>query len=360
MFHNVKHAVGPMMRTSFEIHDVDLAVVNGIRRVILTNIPVVGFLGEGHDPSFKVLQNDGPLHNEIILHRLGNIPIHMSEEETDAFGTTTDLEEGRSDIEYTYELNVTNTSDNMLNVTTKDMQVLGRDNIPVNMKIRDRLFPANPHTKDYILITRLRPTEKLHIKGEATKKTAAEHAGFCPVSLCSFMFIGDSINSAALGVLERERAYDKNEYGEPTKILMSIETECALSPMYLVDKALHIIISDIRKWMSSEASAIPERKNNGMEFTIEDADDTVGNIIQSQMHNHYIREKQSTAQNHKVTYVGYYSPHPLETRVIVKICIEDHDNIPDTEYVDVMRDSCSRIVAYLERIKTEWNNIPSV
>ena len=356
MFHNMKHAVGPMKRTSFEIHDVDLAVVNGIRRVILTNIPVVGFVGEGNDPSFEVLQNDGPLHNEIILHRLGNIPIHMSEEETEAFGITADLD----DTNYIYELNVTNTGDSMLNVTTKDMQVLRNDKTPVNIKIRDRLFPANPHTKDHVLITRLRPTEKLHIKGEATKGTAAQHAGFCPVSLCTFMFIGDNMASAALGVLDRERAYDKNEYGEPKKILMSIETECALSPIYLVDKALNIIISDIRDWMSSEASAIPDRKNNGMEFTIEDADDTVGNILQSQMHNHYIREKQSTAQNHTVTYVGYYAPHPLETRVVVKICIEDHDNIPDTEYIDVMRDSCSRIVAYLERIKAEWNNIPSV
>lgn len=330
----------------------DLAVINGIRRVILTNIPVVGFIGEGHEPSFKVLQNDGPLHNEIIQHRLGNIPIHLSEEETDAFGTT------GVGIDYSYELNVENTGDRLLNVTTKDIHVLGDNDVPVNAKTRERLFPAHPLTKDYVLITRLRPTEKLHIKGHATKETAALHAGFCPVSLCSFMFMGDA--PPGLGVLERERAYEKNEYGEPTKVLMSIETECALSPTYLVDKALAIIIANIREWMSSEASGTPDRKDSGMEFTIQGADDTVGNILQSQMHNHYIREKQSTAQNHVVTYVGYYSPHPLETSVVVKICIENHDDIPDTEYVDVMKDSCSRVVAYLDRVKTEWNNIPSV
>ena len=352
----MKHAVGAMQRTSFEIHGVDLAVVNGIRRVILTNIPVVGFVGEGHEPSFTVLQNDGPLHNEIILHRIGLIPIHMSDTETEAFGTTTEIE-GSGNMEYTYELNVANTDDSLLNVTTKDMQVFSNGS-PVHSKIRERLFPADPYTKDYVLITRLRPTEKLHLKGTATKATALQHAGFCPVSLCSFMFVGDS--APGLGVLERERAYDKNEYGEPKVILMSIETECALSPRYLVDKALNIIITDLRDWMASEASGVPERKENGMEFTIEGADDTLGNILQSQMHNYYIRDKQSTAQNHALTFVGYYAPHPLETRVVVKICIEDHDVITDTEYVDVMRDSCSRIVAYIDRIKTEWNNIPSV
>ena len=86
MFKNVHQSSEPHQRFTFEIHNVDLAIINGIRRVMLTDIPVVGFQGEeiGETlPSLNVLANNGPLNNEIILHRFGLIPIHFSEEDTE-------------------------------------------------------------------------------------------------------------------------------------------------------------------------------------------------------------------------------------------------------------------------------------
>ena len=59
----------------------DLSIVNGIRRVILTEIEVVGFYGED-EPSVEIHKNTGPLHNEFMKHRIGLIPINVNEKMT--------------------------------------------------------------------------------------------------------------------------------------------------------------------------------------------------------------------------------------------------------------------------------------
>lgn len=341
MFRNIVQSSDPHGRFSFEIHDLDLAVVNGIRRVILTDIPVVAFDGEDN-PSFKVLANNGPLHNEIILQRFGLIPIHMTAEETETFNPD----------EYEFEINVENETSQLLNVTTKNMTVT-----KAGQKVdATKYFPADSYTKEYILITRLRANEKLHVKGKAVKQTAHYHAGFCPVSLCSFTFMGSAAPQDT-NPLTKERAFYKNEYGDPRSILFSLETETALSPTFLVSKSVDMLISKVNAFISSETLSLPKRTDNGMEWHIEGEDDTLGNLIQSIIHNHYIREGQATSKGRQVTYAGYFCPHPLETTVVVRICIADHTEVSDSEYIDEMIGSCARVTAILERVRTEWNNV---
>lgn len=347
MFKAIVQSDEPHKRFSFEAHGVDLALINGVRRVILTDIPVVGFQGE-ETPSLTILANNGPLHNEFMLHRIGLIPIHMSEEETETF----------EEENYTFELDVHNDSANMKNVTTREFTVkntkTGRENNPAVF------FPADTLTGDSVLITRLRPGEHLHVKGHAVKSTARTHACFSPVSLCTFSFIAPTVNGDnGKSILDRERAYYKNDYGEPTAILFSIESENALTPRYLVDKAMQIIVEKLRKFLGSLSAPegsedVVRRTDIGVEFHIPE-DDTIGNILQSQMHNYYIREKHGTTRSRDVTYVGYYAPHPLETSVVVKMCCADHDDASTEEYIDTMVDACGRIISDIEQVRAEWN-----
>ena len=334
MFKNIVQSKTPDKRYSFEIHNVDLAIVNGIRRVVLTDIPVAGFRGE-EDPTLTILANNGPLHNEFMLHRIGLIPIHFSEEETENF----------NGADYEFELHVENTSQARVDVTTKDFKVR-KNNVQVDPK---KYFPPDNFTNDFVLITRLRPNERLHVVGRAVKSTARHHAAFSPVGLCTMTFIGDGS-----ATIEQERNYYKNEYGDPLQIKVDIEAVAALSPRYLVGKAIAILIDKVKTFMATEAFSTPKRTDGGCEFHIEGEDDTLGNILQSLTHNHYIRDKHETSRQKTLTYVGYYCPHPLETCVVVKLCMEDHDTIDDAEYVDVMMDSCTRIVNELERIQDEW------
>ena len=96
-------------KNSFDIENMDLSVANGIRRIILTEIPTVGFYGED-EPTVDIHKNTGPLHNELMKHRIGLIPIYVSEEITDTY----------NDNDYKFELNIMNDSSNTINVTTAD------------------------------------------------------------------------------------------------------------------------------------------------------------------------------------------------------------------------------------------------
>ena len=48
----------------------DLGIVNALRRTIMTDIPIPGFMGEGatqgddDDITIDIHENNGPLHNE--------------------------------------------------------------------------------------------------------------------------------------------------------------------------------------------------------------------------------------------------------------------------------------------------------
>jgi len=47
MFYNYKFdSADPSNNHSFDIHDIDLAIVNGMRRIIMTDIPNLGAIGE--------------------------------------------------------------------------------------------------------------------------------------------------------------------------------------------------------------------------------------------------------------------------------------------------------------------------
>jgi len=57
------------------------------------------------------------------------------------------------------------------------------------------------------------------------KSIAKNHASFSPVSLCAFYYKQDPSKAKALThVLEQERAYLKNKYGDPTDIHFMLET----------------------------------------------------------------------------------------------------------------------------------------
>ena len=57
----------------------DKSIINSIRRTILSDIPTVGFrfLNDKKNKSMKIIQNNTPLHNEYILHRISLIPLYI-------------------------------------------------------------------------------------------------------------------------------------------------------------------------------------------------------------------------------------------------------------------------------------------
>jgi hypothetical protein len=161
-------------------------------------------------------------------------------------------------------------------------------------------------------------------------------------------------------VLDKERAFKKNAYGDPKSIEFAIESETALSPKYIFSKAIEILIAKTHKTMEeiyrddSSYVQFVRTDTGGGQFTFNDEDDTFGNTIQSLMHNHYIRDKKPTVRNIAVTYIGYCCPHPLDNTMVVRINLDDQAEASDMDYIDMMKEHCERSLIYLQNIQSEW------
>ena len=65
MFYN--YLLDPLTnQISFETKDIDLSILNAIRRVLLMDIPILGFNGSGIDTSINIVENTSVLNNFII------------------------------------------------------------------------------------------------------------------------------------------------------------------------------------------------------------------------------------------------------------------------------------------------------
>jgi len=332
-------------RHSFTLKNVDLGIINSIRRIILSEIPVIGFYGEDKDeePTVEILINNSPLHNEFMIHRIGLIPLHISE----------DITENYVDNDYIFELNIENKSSEMINITTGNFTGKYKNKELTKSEL-DKIFPINKNSNSKILITRLRAGEHIHIIAKAIKRIGKLNASFSPVSLSNFYFIENKEEADKKdNILDKERSYYKDEYGDPSMINFQIEGINGLSYKYLFKKALEIINDKLEnliiKLLAKEIEIIKVKScNNSYEFKILNEDDTLGNLIQSIIHNRYIRNKDD---NKKCSYVGYICPHPLIDELLIRFTL----NTNDTQvFIDFFIDNCREIIKIIDDIKNKW------
>ena len=388
-------------RFSFEIRDLDLSVVNGLRRTIMTCMPIIAFDAD----HVTITNNNGPLNNEIIAHRISMIPLCLTDEENDG-------PDGQI-----YTLSVINNDPEMLNVTTADFKSeLGVAHVK-------RVFPPHPISKQHILITRLRQNEELELTATTVRGISTTDAGFYPASLCTFSNIIDEdavaekLKKGPVGILERERTYLKNEFGDPIAFRFELESECGLSPQSLFKRAINILLDRVQtvhellnttsdglivttgggktrgKAVKDETEkgadehitvvkavdAVDESKDmmkditrdeeavtlaldqdpnypNRFLLTIKNEDDTIGNLFQSIMHNYYIRDK----HNNDVTYVGYFAPHPLQKTIVIAIQFDKDVEATIVTAKTEFAESCIRVKDILTEVVSNWSATATV
>jgi DNA-directed RNA polymerase alpha subunit len=176
---------------TFTLSGVNVSIANALRRIILSEIPVVVFRVSPNDKNkCNIIANTCGLNNEIVKHRLSCIPIHIKD--TEEFPLKN----------YIMELNVQNNSDTSMVVTSKDFVI--KDLITGNILPKDKLleiFPANDITGDHIDFVRLKAKPSEEIQGKIINLTcefdigtAKEDGVFNVVSTCSY---GNSIDESA-------------------------------------------------------------------------------------------------------------------------------------------------------------------
>jgi len=172
---------------TFEIVNIDVSVVNALRRIILTHIPTLVFRGFPHHSNrINITKNNTKFNNEYIKHRISCIPIY--EPDDSRFENIINTCEVR--------VNVSNSENKTIYVTTEDFKLYNKE---TNKEIKDHtLFPPDQISNHYIPVCCLMPkisdtdeAEEINMTIDFDVGTAKEDSCWNVVSKCMFVNMRD-------------------------------------------------------------------------------------------------------------------------------------------------------------------------
>ena len=307
----------------FTLNGANASIANGIRRIILSEIPSVVFRTTPHDKclaSFEI--NTSRLNNELIKQRLSCIPIHI-----------TDVDFPFQD--YQMEVDKKNDGDAIDFVTTADFKLKNTvTGVYMSKTETDKIFPPNPLTGTHIDFVRLRPRISSEIPGEHLKMTckldigtAQQDTAFNVAATCAYGNSPDQIKiksewtkkaaelskaGTSAGDIEFLRKdwllLDAKRLFIPDSFDFTIETVGPFTNMSIVYKAIQVMLKKLAKFkmtMETEQGFIEKTSStieNGFDITIPNEGYTLGKVIEFVLyHLHYGKA---------ITYCGFIKPHP--------------------------------------------------
>lgn len=328
----------------FLIKNIDKSILNGIRRIILSEIPIIAF----DDKDINILKNTNDFHNEFIANRISLIPLHFNENETNNFKKEN----------YTFKISKKNNTNDVIKVTSADINIYDVNNKLVDNNFKLHIFPYNKITNDFILITKLKPNkydiengQELDIEFKASIDIAKKHARWSPVSQSVFY---NNYDETGDDIIKSQRNFKKNQYDEPIEFVFMIESECGLRPEYLFYKAYTILYNKLNlliKKINENKIKIEKMGeiDNFYQIAIIGEDYTLMEIIQSLIYNKYFRSSEGISGNSILEYIGYYINHPDANTIYMKLKFSK--NIDVSKF---MVDNLEDIKKIIKKYTNKW------
>jgi len=378
-------------RLQFTLAPTGYPYANTLRRAIMTLVSTIGFRSDPpgvvlDTPDIKIVQNDSNTQpNELLAHRISLIPIHGA----DPLKWDPDR--------IIFKLDVENESPEPRDVMAADIQVFERrkaaDLSEALVEIPGRtFFPANTLTRDTCLITTLpgkrsAQTPALKTEMRATVGLGREHARFIPTSQASYSYTldtntdrrnqhfekwlvrhkkvepeslkQDEVRRAELDrefkTMEIQRIYKVDEKGEPNSFDFQIESIGPMAPRAILERALLGLIDMCKGYVGLDAGDLPESISvtssdtlmTGFDFIIKNQDHTFGNMIQTWLVEHHV-EGQATPH---LNFAGYKIPHPLKDEMLLRIGVEDGNELTARAAIAAAARGCQ---AMFESLLATW------
>ena len=322
----------------FTLSGVDVSFANAIRRIILSEIPIIGFKTILYEENkCNILANTSRLNNEIIKQRLSCIPVHI-----------TDLTIPLNN--YILEIDEENKTDTVMIITTEHFKVR---NLTTNTylekhevrKIFPPFIPSTGKGEYFIDFVRLRPTispeipgEKLKLTCEFSIVTAKEDSMFNVASTCSY---GYTVDKEAVqrelpkleqrfrdeGKSAEEIAFElKNwqllegmRYTLKNSFDFAIQTVGIYESTELVKKACKILITkfeELKKLVTNDQVKIEKSIStieNCYDVTLENENYTIGNIINFIVYNEFY------SSSKMLSYCGFKKMHPHDPDSLLRV-----------------------------------------
>jgi len=335
----------------FNAENVDCSLLNAIRRIIIGQVPTIGFRTEyGRESDIKIKKNTSALHNEFLGHRLSLIPIHYD------YNKITEYNPDK----FLFILVKQNNTNRIMDVTTEHIEIMDITKDPpvlMSKTYRDSIFPKDEITKDYILINKLKPSksgindegEALDITMRATIGIGNENSLFCPTCVSVFSNVqdpekvergfqlviekknaerkGNPLNPTEIAkekisfnVLDADRHFYTDERGEPNNFEFTIETDGRIPSHVILLQSLDIFKNHIDEFIKSinDENKVEIFNSdcimNSYDILIEDEDYTIGYLLQ-----YYVYKLYKNVEAPVVNYIAADIPHPLENKLLVRI-----------------------------------------
>ena len=354
-------------KLKFTLSPTSYSYANTLRRAIMTLVPTVAFRSDPPgvvlaEPDIKILQNGTNTQpNELLAHRISLIPIHG-------------IDANKFDPDrYVFRLNVENTSAEPIDVTAADIQVFERrkaaDLSESLVEIPNRtFFVAHPFTRDTCLITSMPgkrtatvPTLKAELR--ASVGTGREHARFIPTCQSSYgntldintekrnayfekwLITHKNVDPQSLKddevrrneldrefkTMEIQRIFKVDETGEPNSFDFQIESIGTMQPRAIIEHALLGLIKLCEPFVGLDNGDLPatitvspsDALMPAFDFIIQGQDHTFGNMIQTWLVDNHIEGEAMP----RITFAGYKIPHPLKDEMLLRIGLEDGNEL---------------------------------
>ena len=287
-------------RLDTEFKNVPVAFVNGLRRILLSEIPTVVIR------DVQILDNSTKMIHEMLKHRVEMLPINVRPEEAAVIRDT------KIELRYLPPATPDLTRKTAVEITSDDFAIDG-PRPGIILKDRDLDEP--------LYFMRLQPTESIHVKASL----AVETKGTSQVCVATFKNhidqeiakldkdsyvapAGDDDNERAMLAkifdnYEIQRSYARDDEGRPYWFDFALESIGVTPAKDLLKQAAMIFKKKIETWCEN-----PIQREEGDWYSIETEDEghTIGALAQILIY------------NQKVNYVSYRIVHPLLPKMIVR------------------------------------------
>ena len=345
-------------RLHLGLRNVNVSLVNALRRTILEDIPIVGIKTTPYSENQAKFQiNTSGLNNEILKQRLSCIPfmIPPSDDSYKSLRLEIDVENEEEGIRY---------------ITTDDFRLFNTEteNELTETQVR-QILPHDELTGDPILFARLRPPMSQNSKGEQLKLTATfskvtgrDSGTFNSVSCATYKMTENEIEQKReWGQLKSEykkQKLDENEIEEryrnwklheakrltmPDSFEFFIESINVYSNVETFKIACEILKMKFEAYRTGENNPYIsfEQKNYAMEncyeIKIEGDDYTTGKMLEYVMHEKFFKPGM-------LSYVGFVKVHPHDSHSIIRLCIASKENANDDMVRKIIYESCEEAI----------------
>jgi DNA-directed RNA polymerase subunit L len=352
----------------FTLQNTNVSIANAIRRVLLSEIPVIVFRTMPYEENkVNIHINTTRLNNEIIKQRISCIPIMINDMEFPL-------------NKYMIEIDKKNNSDQIEFVTTNDIVIkdIQTGNYLKESDVR-KIFPLDNISKDPIDIARLRPKilnnfdgEHLKLSGMFDIGTSKQDGAFNAVSTCCYSMTPDN-NKINKVWKEQEKLYKKDNLDEETIEYKKQDWLLLDSQRYYLENSFDFIIETIGQYTNKElvkisCSIMIEKINNfknnilndktiirETNTTIENSYDitlnnecyTLGKAIEYMLYETFYKDE----KNKILHFCGFKKPHPLIDNSIIRVGFINPTDI--TTLIDNFNVCCDKLIVIFTSISEQ-------